>query len=103
MLAVNTVGWVIIAFAVAVQPFLSVIVTVYVPAVRPVAVALVPPLGVHAYVYGVVPPAPVAVALPLLPPLQLTFTILPVEAVSNTGCVTVALPVTEQPFASVTV
>ena len=37
--AVSTVDWVISAVEVAVQPFLSVTVTVYVPVVRAVAVA----------------------------------------------------------------
>lgn len=40
-------------------------VTVYVPAARPVMVAVVPPLD-QEYVYGVVPPVALAVAEPLL-------------------------------------
>ena len=43
-------GCVIVVAAVPIQPFLSFTVRVYVPAVRPVAVALVPPLGVQLYV-----------------------------------------------------
>jgi hypothetical protein len=48
MLAVSTVGCVIIVLAIAVHPFLSVTVIVYVPAVKALAVALVCPPGVHA-------------------------------------------------------
>jgi len=43
-------GWVMVAEAVAVHPLLSVTVAVYVPAVKPVAVAFVCAEGVHAYV-----------------------------------------------------
>ena len=43
-------GCVIVAVAVVVQPAASVTVTVYVPAVSPVAVAAVPPEGAHEYV-----------------------------------------------------
>ena len=42
------------------------------PALKPVAVALVCDEGVHKYVYGVPPPVTVPCALPLLPPWQLT-------------------------------
>lgn len=49
--------------------------TEYEPAVRPAAVADVPPEGLHEYVYGDVPPEAVTVPLPLLPPLQLAFTV----------------------------
>jgi hypothetical protein len=44
---VRRVGCVMVADAVAVQPLLSVTVMVYIPALRPVAVALVSPLGDH--------------------------------------------------------
>src|SRR6185437_80675 len=75
-------GCVIIAEAVAVHPLASVTVTVYVPALRLLAVALVPPLGVHAKVYGTVPPKGFAVAEPVLPPLHLSLIIPPVVTLS---------------------
>ena len=74
-----------VILAVAVHPFASVTVIVYVPAENPVPVALVPPIGVHAYVYGLVPPPPVTVALPLLPPLHNTLVDAPMVAVSKVG------------------
>ena len=40
-IASHVPGWVTVALAVAVQPLLSVTVTVYVPAANPVAVAVV--------------------------------------------------------------
>jgi hypothetical protein len=43
-------GWVSVMLAVAMHAFASVTVTVYVPAVKLLAVAALPPLGVHAYV-----------------------------------------------------
>ncbi len=46
----------------------SVIVTVYVPATKPVADAPVPPDGDHEYVYDPVPPVAVTVAAPFEPP-----------------------------------
>ena len=49
-LAVTEAGAVIVTVAVAVHPLLSVTVTVYEPAERLLAEALVPPLGNHAYV-----------------------------------------------------
>jgi len=54
------------------QPFASVTVTEYVPAVRPVAVALFPPVGLHKYEYGPVPLATVMDAVPSLPVKQET-------------------------------
>jgi hypothetical protein len=68
-----------------VQPFASVTVITYEPAVKPVAV-VVDWDGVvfHEYVYGVVPPEAVTVALPLFPPLQSMFTCV-VVAVSAVG------------------
>ena len=54
----------------SVHPFSSVTVTVYVPATKPVAVAVVCP-SLQEYVYAPVPPEGVAVAVPSLPPLQL--------------------------------
>jgi hypothetical protein len=59
---------------VSVQVLASVMVTVYVPAASPVAVAAVPPDGAHAYVYAPVPPVTVTVAEPLVPPLHATLT-----------------------------
>ena len=41
------VGWVMVKDRVAVHPFASVTITVYAPALRPVAVAVVPPAGDH--------------------------------------------------------
>ncbi len=70
--AVKAVGCVIVTLVVRVQPFASVTVTVYVPAVNPVAVAAVCP-PVQAYVYGAVPPLAVTVAAPVLAPLHNTF------------------------------
>ena len=94
----------ITADAVAVHAFASVTVTVYVPALRPEAVAFVCPPGAHANVYGDVPPTGVAVALPVLPPLHFTFTIEPVLTDKATaGCVITADAVAVQAFASVTV
>jgi hypothetical protein len=46
--AVSAVGCVTVVIAVAVHPFASVTVTVYVPAVSELALALVPPVGVQA-------------------------------------------------------
>ena len=57
---------------VVVQPFASVILTVYNPIANPVAVCVVCPL-LHRKVYPGVPPEALAVASPLLPPLQETF------------------------------
>ena len=62
----------------------------------------------HEYVYGVTPPLGVAVAVPLLPPLQLTPKPLKsdvvVVATSTGGAVIVTLPrVTSQPLASLTI
>ena len=54
------------------HPVASVIVTVYVPANKPVIEEVVAPLGFHEYVYGDVPPDPLANAIPSLPPLQVT-------------------------------
>ena len=46
--AVRTGGWVMVVDAVVVQPFASVTVTVYEPAVNAVPVAVFPPEGVQA-------------------------------------------------------
>jgi hypothetical protein len=99
--AVSAVGCVIVNVFVRVHPFASVIVQVYDPAPIAVDVAPVPPLGVHAYVYGVVPPETVTPA-EVVPPLQ---AIVPcvVVAVSAAGCVMLKVFVSVQPFASVIV
>ena len=100
-LATTAVGSVIVVLAVVVQLFASVTVTVYVPAISPLAVAVVAAL-LHAKVYGDVPPEPLAVAVPLLPPLQLTG-VFEALAVNTTGSVMVTLDVLVQELASDTV
>ena len=65
-------GSVMVTSSVSVHAFASVVVTVYVPAVNPVAVATVAP-ELQAYVFVPVPPVPAAVAAPSFPPLQVTF------------------------------
>ena len=57
----------------------------------------------HAKVYGEVPPDPLAVADPLLPPLQLMFVFTAELATTTVGSVIVVLAVVVQLFASVTV
>lgn len=84
------------------QPFASVMFTVYVPATNPVTVAVVALTGDQLYVYGAVPPDVVIVAVPFVPPEQLTVVAL-VAAVNAVGCVIVAAAVPEQPRESVTV
>ena len=96
-------GCVITTAAVAVQPFASVTVAVYVPAVRAVVVLFVPPLGLQLYVYAGVPPPAVTVALPLLPPLHVTGEEAVITAVNTGGCVIVVDAVILHPFASFTV
>ena len=67
-------GWVMVRVWVTSQLFRSLMVTVYVPAVRFTAVADVcTGFVLHEYVYGAVPPAAEALAEPLLPPKQVTF------------------------------
>jgi hypothetical protein len=91
--------------AVYVHPWASVNVTVYVPAVRPIAVAV--PCGgtvFHDIVYGAVPPAtPLIVAVPLLPPGQLTLVAVSGLAVMAEGAVIVTLQVVVHRLASVTI
>jgi hypothetical protein len=98
---VNAGGCVMVTVAVVEQPFTSVTVTVYGPAVNGVPVGPVPPPGDHAYEYGPVPPEAATVADPLLPPKQETFTVVVMVAVGDPafGIVTLAVPV--HPFASV--
>ena len=69
------VGSVMVTLDVVVQELASDTVTVYVPAATPVMLAVVAAL-LHAKVYGVVPPVPLAVADPSLPPLQLNVCLL---------------------------
>ena len=72
--------------AVAVQLLASVTVTVYGPAISPVAVAVVCTGSVfHEYVYGPVPPAEVAVAVPVAPPKHFTLTWIVVTVSAATG------------------
>jgi hypothetical protein len=87
---------------VAVQPFASVTVTVYEPAISPVAVEPVPPEGDHAYVYAPVPPDAITDAEPVFPPLHNTFVCVPAVVIA-VGCVMVKVFVVVQPFASVVV
>jgi len=76
---------------------------IYVPAARPVAVAVVCAGNVfHEYVYGPTPPAGVAVAVPVDDPLHNTLTCV-VPTVSATGWVIVTLAVLIHRLASVTV
>ncbi len=86
----------------AVQPFASVTVTLYVAALKLVAVGVVCPLF-QRYVYAPVPPLGVAVAVPFAPPLQDTFVPVTVTVTPVAGWVIMALEVVVQPFASVTV
>jgi hypothetical protein len=75
-------GSVTVAPTVIVQLWASVTVTIYVPAVRPVAVAVVcTGVVLQLYVYGVVPPDAATVTEPLLPPLH--DTLVNVDAVAS--------------------
>ena len=66
------------------QPLLSVMVTLYVPAIRLFIFCVVEP-PVQLYAYGAVPPLTVSVTEPLLPPLQFTFVVAVVAANADTG------------------
>ena len=83
---VSAGGCVMVNVFVIEHPAGELIVHVYVPAQRPLAVAPVPPEGVHAYVYVPVPPEATTVADPLHAPLHVTFTC-EVVAVIAGGCV----------------
>ena len=72
--AVIAGGCVIVNTDVIEQPTGELIVHVYVPAQRPVAVAAVPPEGAQAYVYIPVPPEATTVALPVHAPKHVTLT-----------------------------
>jgi len=101
-LAINAEGSVMVTLDVLVHEFASDTVTVYVPATNPLAVAVVAAL-LHAKVYGAIPPAPLAVADPLFPPLQLMFVFTTELAVNTVGSVMVTLDVVVQELASDTV
>jgi hypothetical protein len=102
-LDVSPAGCVMVTVWVLVQELASVMVQVYVPAARPVAVAAVPPAGAQEYVYEGVPPETEIVAAPLLPPLQLTFVVDKTPDVSTEGCVIVTAWVLIQALPSVMV
>ena len=72
VLAASTVGSVMVTVLVSEQPLLSVTVTVYVPAARPVLSSVVTPLP-QLYVYGAVPPVTVRSTEPVAFPKQATF------------------------------
>jgi hypothetical protein len=89
--------------AVAEQRFASLTVTVYVPAGFTVIPAEVAPPGAHVYVSVPVPPEPVAVAVPLVPPKQLTGVFTTLTATADEGPPIVVDAVAEQRLASLTV
>jgi hypothetical protein len=91
-LAVKTVGSVTVILVVAEQPFASVTVYEYVPALT---VKLPVP------VYGPIPPFPVTVTVAVPPLHEILVAVEP--AVNAVGSVTVMLVVAVHPFASVTV
>jgi hypothetical protein len=106
--AANTTGSKIVTLDVLVHEFASDTVTVYVPAVTPVMLAVVAKVAelvevLHAKVYGDVPPDPLAVADPLLPPLQLMLVFTTELATTAVGSVMVTLDVLVHEFASDTV
>ena len=68
---------------VAVHALPSETVTVYVPALKPVADALLPPVGAHAYVYTPVPPVAVTAALPVFPPKHATLVCVGVNVIAG--------------------
>jgi hypothetical protein len=88
-------------WAVPVQLRASVTVTTYTPDVKPLIVAVLPPL-LHKYWYGAVPPVTTTVAPPSVPPKQFTGVELAIK-LSAVGVVIVTLPVAVQLFASLTV
>ena len=87
---------------VAVQPFPSVAVTVYVPAASPEMDVLVDPVD-HKYDKPPVPPDADAEAVPSESPLQLMLLSTTDEATKTAGSVIVELELSVQPLASVTV
>lgn len=90
------------AVVVWLQPFASVTDTVYTPWLNPTATEVALPEGFHKNWYGAVPPMAIAVALPLVPPLQAAGV---VEVVIDTaaGSLMVTGSVDTQPKTSVTV
>lgn len=66
-------GCVILKVEVRVQRFASRMVTVRVPALKPVTEEVVCPPGAQVYVYAGVPPVTTTPAVPFVPALQLTF------------------------------
>ena len=90
-----------VADAVPVQPFASVMVTVYVPALSMERSSFVEPV-VHIYVYGTVPPEGVRFTVPV-PLLHGIDDPVAVADKGAAGCVTTTVPDVVQPFASVTV
>jgi hypothetical protein len=99
--AVIAGGCVIVNEEVIEQPAGELIVHVYVPAQSPVAVAPVPPLGAHEYVYVPLPPDATTVALPVHAPLHVTFTCDCVAVIAG-GSVIVIVREPVHPFASTT-
>jgi hypothetical protein len=95
-------GCVMLKVRVVVQPLASVIVTVYVPAQRPVVDEAVPPEGAQEYVYGAVPPEGITDAAPVHKPLH-NMLVCVCVAVNAGGCVMEYVRVDVHPLASVTV
>ena len=101
-LATTAEGSVMVTLDVLVHEFASDTVTVYVPAVTPVMLAVVAEL-LQANEYGAVPPDPLAVAEPLFPPLQLTFEFITADAITADELFTTKSSLAVHPLASVTV
>jgi hypothetical protein len=95
---------VIVAVRAREQPFASVMVHVYVPATRPVAVAVFcTGEELHEYESGAVPPLAATVALPVLLPKQSTLVCEVTDPlIAEAGCVMVTFNTTVQLFASFT-
>jgi predicted RNA methylase len=85
-----------------VQPFASVAVTEYVPAVRLLLVAVVDPVF-QRYEYPAVPFDANEVAEPVEAPLHKTFVVEGIDTVKTLGCVTFAVVDAVHPLASVAV
>lgn len=106
MLAVRVAGSLMVTLEMLLlHPYASITVTVYIPVGKLPAVGLVcPGVVFHVYVNGDIPPVTSTVALPSLPPLQLTLDWLLMDVLNTTfGSVMVTLDVVVQPFASVVV
>jgi len=103
ILTVGSPRSLIVAVAVDEHPLASVIVTVYVPASSPVAVADVCAGDVsQLYVYGAVPPEAKAVAEPFAAP-QVASVVASILAEGPPMSLIVAVAMAEHPFASVIV